>query len=204
VKGEATAELRRPATLGQLGDRVRSVHVATVLDEMPASAERVFRVLKGVAEGHGGNFEWAEVLARSGNRLLCDFWTEIPLPLGHRYLFPTRETVELDPPLRLHYRHRSGPSRGLAETMTIRPLDASRSRVIYVAAYPSRRRWWGQLFAIFAKPVAHLFMRIHFWELRRAVGPTDGQALARSRSIPSRITSSPTSAPADGDDLDRR
>lgn len=168
MKGKATAELRRPATLSQLDDRVHAIHVATVVDEIPGPAERVFRVLKGVAEGHGGQFEWAEVLARSGHRLLCDFWTEIPLPLGHSYRFPTRETVELDPPLKLHYRHRSGPSRGLAETITIRPMDASRSRVIYVAVYPARRHWWGQLFAILAKPVAHVFMRIHFRELRRA------------------------------------
>lgn len=181
MKGEATAELRRPATLRELGAGVRAVHVATVVAEMPAPAERVFRVLKGVAEGHGGSFEWAEVLARSGNRLLCDFWTEIPLPLGRQYRFPTRETVELDPPLRLHYRHRSGPSRGLAETITIRPVDASRSRVIYVAMYPSHRRWWGQLFAIFAKPVAHLFMRIHFRELRRAV-----EVPSQTRSAPGR------------------
>jgi hypothetical protein len=163
------AQLRRPARLGQLVDWVHAFHVATVVDDMPGPAERVFRVLKGVAEGHGGSFEWAEVVARSGNRLLCDFWTEIPLPLGRRYLFPTRETVELDPPLRLHYRHRSGPSRGLAETIEIKPIDAYRSRVVYVAVYPSRRRWWGRAFAILAKPVAHVFMRIHFSELRRAV-----------------------------------
>jgi hypothetical protein len=49
--------------------------------------------------------------------------------------------VELDPPLKIHYRHRSGPSRGLAETIEVKPIDASRSRVIYVAAYPSRHRW---------------------------------------------------------------
>jgi hypothetical protein len=173
-----TMELNRPATLGNLGNRVHAAHVATVIAEVRAPAERVFRVLKGVAEGHGGNFEWAEVLGRSGNRLLCDFWTEIPLPLGRHYRFATRETVELDPPLRIHYRHRSGPSRGLAETIAIRPIGASRSRVIYVAVYPARRRWWAQLFAYFAKPVAHLFMRIHFHELRQA---TEGRSPSSQR-----------------------
>jgi hypothetical protein len=178
------AQLRRPATLGQLADRVPAFHVATVVDEMPGPADRVFRVMKGVAEGHGGSFEWAEVLARSGNRLLCDFWTEIPLPFGQRYRFPTRETVELDPPHTLHYRHRSGISRGLAETIEIRPIDASRSRVIYVAVYPSRRHWWGRVFAILAKPVAHVFMRIHFSELRRAVErpPSPGRRAGRRSS----------------------
>jgi hypothetical protein len=178
MSADVTRELNRPAVLGKLGNRVHVVHVATVIAEVGAPAERVFRVLKGVAEGHGGNFEWAEVVGRLGNRLLCDFWTEIPLPLGRHYRFVTRETVELDPPLRIHYRHRSGPSRGLAETIAIRPIDASRSRVIYVAVYPARRLWWGQLFAFFAKPVAHLFMRIHFRELRQAA---EGPAQARSQ-----------------------
>jgi hypothetical protein len=175
MNDDLAAQLCRPARLDQLADRIPAFHVATVVAEMPGPAERVYRVLKGVAEGHGGSFEWAEVLARSGNRLLCDFWTEIPLPLGRSYLFPTRETVELDPPLTIHYRHRSGPSRGLAETIEISPIDESRCRVTYVAVYPSRRRWWGRVFAIFAKPVAHVFMRIHFDELRRSVERRGGQ-----------------------------
>jgi hypothetical protein len=161
--------LRRPTTLDSLPPQAHRFHVATLSIEVASSPERVIRVLKGVAEGHGGDFEWAEVLARSGDRLVCDFWTEIKLPLGLRYRFPTRETVELDPPSRLHYRHRSGPSRGLAETITVVGRGPGRAHVTYVATYPSTRRWWGQLFAVTAKPVAHIFMQIHFAELRRSV-----------------------------------
>jgi hypothetical protein len=168
LSGNVPTELRRPVTVESIERRAYVAHVATVVDEMPASADRIFRVLKGVAEGHGGKFEWAEVVARTDNRLLCDFWTEIALPFGHRVRFPTRESVELDPPHRLHYRHRSGPSRGVAETITIVPLGRDRSRVVYRALYPSRRRWWALTFAFVAKPIAHIFMRIHFAELRAA------------------------------------
>jgi hypothetical protein len=144
-------------------------HVATIGATFRAPPDRIYRVLQGVAEGHGGELEWAEVVERSGDLMLCDFWTELKLPFGRRVRFRTRETVELDPPSALHYRHRSGPSLGLAETMVIRPVTAGRTRVTYRAVYPSRRRWFGRLFSIFGRPVAHVFMHAHFRELRRSV-----------------------------------
>jgi hypothetical protein len=163
------AELRRPVRVDFPRGRIHVVHVATLADEMQAAPDRIYRVLKGVAEGHGGTFEWAEVIGRDNNLLVCKFWTEMRLPRGLRFRFPTRESVELDPPLAVHYRHRSGPSRGIAETITIDPIDGTRSRVTYRAIYPSASRAWAWTFALVAKPVAHVFMRIHFDELRRSV-----------------------------------
>lgn len=158
------------------------VHVATIHNTFHAPPDRIYRVLKGVAEGHGGELEWADVVERSGDLLLCDFWTELKLPIGRRIRFRTQETVELDPPSALHYRHRSGPSRGLAETLTIRAITPHETRVIYRAVFPSHLRWFGRLFALFGKPVAHIFMYAHFRELRRSVErpprPTGPVALA--------------------------
>jgi hypothetical protein len=145
------------------------IHVAIVHATFQAPPDRIYRVLKGVAEGHGGELEWAEVVERSADTLLCDFWTELKLPFGRRIRFRTQETVELDPPSALHYRHRSGPSRGLAETLTIRAVTPDTTRVIYRAVIPSPWRWFGRLFALFGKPVAHIFMYAHFEELRRSV-----------------------------------
>lgn len=147
------------------------VHVATVSATFRAGPDRIYRVLKGVAEGHGGDLEWAEVIDRQGDRLLCDFWTEIGFARGRSVRFRTRETVELDPPFMLHYRHRSGPSRGLAETISITGASRGPARVTYRAVYASPWRSFSLLFAFFAKPVAHVFMRAHYHELRRSVEP---------------------------------
>jgi len=166
----ATVRSLRPARLDATTMApMHIVHVATVTDTFRSSPDRIYRVLKGVAEGHGGELEWAEVIDRTGDRLLCDFWTEIGLARGRSIRFRTRETVELDPPFQLHYRHRSGPSRGLAETISIGAASSGHARVTYRAFYASPWRSFSLLFAFFAKPIAHLFMRAHYRELRRSV-----------------------------------
>ncbi len=168
--GEPSSVTLRSARLGPAVRRsLHVVHVATVTATFRASPDRIFRVLKGVAEGHGGELEWAEVVDRSGSLLLCDFWTKLDLPFGRSFLFSTREMVELDPPAALHYRHLSGPSRGLAESMVIQRISPGTTKVTYRAVFPSPWRWFGYLFALLAKPVAHVFMQAHFRELRRSV-----------------------------------
>jgi hypothetical protein len=159
----------RPTRTDGLRGRMHLAPVAVVRVTVRAQPGTVYRALKANAEGRGGRLEWAEVLERSGNELSCDFWTEIRLSRRLRIRFRTRESVELDPPLRVHYRHRSGPSRGLAETIEIQPIGGDASRVVYRATYPSPWRWWALLFTAVAKPVAHVFMRVHFRELRRVV-----------------------------------
>ena len=49
-----------------------------------------------------------------------------------------------------------------------RPAPAT-TRVVYRAWYASPWRTWGRLFTLAGKPVAHLFMRAHFRELRRTL-----------------------------------
>ncbi len=162
--------IRRPTRVDTVRDRMHVVPVATVSISVGARADAIHRALRANAEGQGGELEWAEVLERSGDLLVCDFWTELPLPGRLVIRFPTRESVELDPPHAVHYRHRGGPSRGLAETISIEPLGAGDvSRVVYRAVYPSPWRSWAALFALIARPVAVLFMRAHFNELRRTV-----------------------------------
>ncbi len=172
------SDLARPVRAYALDGRLNLFHIATISAPMAGSRARVYSTLKGVAEGKGGKFEWAEVVARSDRRLLCDFWTQIDVPLVPTIRFRTRESVELDPPDTLHYRHRSGPSRGVAETIVVEELSAGRSRVTYTAVYPSTRRVWGMLFAIVARPVTHLFMWIHFRELAHTM---ESKATIRSR-----------------------
>lgn len=163
-------QLRRPVTVDSVRERLHVIHLATVSELMPGTPEQAYRTLRGVAEGRGGELEWAEVLERTDGRIVADFVTRIRLPFGRSVRFATRESVELDPPATLHYRHRSGVSAGVAETISLHPHGAAATRVAYRAVYVSPWRTWGRFFTFVGKPVAHLFMRAHFRELRRTLG----------------------------------
>lgn len=191
-RGDPRLQLRRPVTVDRLRGRMHLFHLATVTELMPGTPEQAYRTLRGVAEGKGGELEWAEVLERDDARIVADWVTQLQLPLGLSIRFATRESVELDPPLTIHYRHRSGPSAGVAETITLRPLGPSATRIVYRAAYPSPWRTWGRLFTFLGKPVAHIFMRAHFRELRRTLE----QKARRGASAPAVDGGGPRRGPA--------
>jgi hypothetical protein len=145
--------------------------------EIAAPAALVFQMLSAIGQGPQRPGERAEVLARDGERLVCEFTTSVRLPLGRRRLVRTREAVRVCPPDRLEYEHLDGPVKGLRESITIAPLAERRSRLEYRASYRPGGRLADLGFRLFARAAIEHAIEEHFTDLR---GRAEARA-ARSR-----------------------
>jgi len=123
-------------------------------------------MLGAIGQGAQRPGERAEILERDGDRLVCDFWTVVSLPLGRDRLVRTREAVRLRPPDRVEYEHLDGPVRGLREAITIEPIDDRRSRLVYRASYRSQGLVGSLGFRLVARRAIHRAMREHFGDIR--------------------------------------
>lgn len=164
--------------MGHLGHDRAAVHeLGPVTIQIAAPAGLVFQMLSAIGQGAQRPGEGSEVLARDGERLVCEFRTTVRLPLGRRRSIRTREAVRLCPPDRLEYEHLDGPVRGLRESITIVSLAERRSRLDYRASYRPGGRLADLRFRLLARAVIEHAVEEHFTDLR---GRAEARA-ARSR-----------------------
>ena len=140
--------------------------IGPIVAEVGAPAPLVYQMLGAIGQGAQRPGEHAEILERDGDRLVCDFWTAIPLPAGRRRLVRTREAVRLRPPDRVEYEHLDGPVRGLRESITIQPTGERRCRLIYRASYPGVGLLRKLGFRVLTGPAIRRAMEAHFAEVR--------------------------------------
>ena len=155
--------------------RVRDVGPIEV--EIDAPPALVYQMLAAIGQGAQRAGERAEVVERSGDRLVADFWTRVALPLGRWRSVRTREAVLLVPPDRVEYEHLDGPIRGLRESIAVEPLGSRRARLVYAGRYQSRGAADALAFQLIAGPALERAVRDHVADL---CGRAEARA-ARSR-----------------------
>lgn len=157
--------------------------------EVHAPAPLVYQMLAAIGQGVSREGERAEILEASGDRLVCDFWTVVPLPVGGARLVRTREVVTLRPPDTVEYRHLDGPLRDLRETIVAREIDPGRTLLVYTGVYrpPSVLHRLG--FRL-ARGLVKRTMERHFADLRNR---------AEARAARSRLFPRPAGSPARND-----
>lgn len=113
--------------------------ITPVTRDVSAPAGLVYQLMSAIGQGPQAAHDGANVLSRDGNDLVCEFWTEIEVPVVGRRTLRTREAVRLLPPNALAFRHLDGPVRGLTERISVEAIDERRSRVVYEAVLPGTR-----------------------------------------------------------------
>ncbi len=155
-------------------------HTGPIEQEVAAPAALVYQMLSAIGQGTQRPGEGAEILERTGDRLVADFRTLVPLPFGRVRQVRTREAVWLCPPDRIEYEHLDGPVRGLRESIVVEVVAERRCRVVYRSSYRPGglgRRW---IFRLLARGSIERAMEQHFADLR-----TRAEArAARSRVFP--------------------
>lgn len=139
----------------------------------------VYQMLAAIGQGQDRNGERAEVLQRSGDQLVCDFWTTVRLPIVADRLVRTRERVTLRPPDTLEYEHLDGPVRGLKETITV-VAHGGGTRMTYAGSYEPRGVLDHLRVMLVGRPVIDRVIRQHFDDVRSLA---EARA-ARSRAFP--------------------
>jgi len=122
--------------------------ITPVTHEIEAPSALVYELMSAIGQGAQAEHDGATVLSRDGNDLVCEFRTEIGLPIVGRRVLRTREAVRLVPPDAIAFRHLNGPVRGLTERIRVEPIDARRSRVTYDAVLPGTGWMDGLRFAL--------------------------------------------------------
>ncbi|PZR64903.1 MAG: hypothetical protein DLM71_00955 [Chloroflexi bacterium] len=153
--------------------RSRASTVGPIESSVDAPAALVYEMLSSMGQPRRPNGEQSTILAREGNRLVCEFWTLVPMPIGGGRIVRTREEVRLLPPDRVQYRHLDGPLRDLREEIVVEPLAPRRTRLRYCATYRPKTLLHRLGFAIL-RPLVERTMVAHFTDLR-------GRAEARAR-----------------------
>lgn len=148
-------------------DRAPLRTVGPIWIEIAAPAALAYQMLSAIGQGAQRPGERAEVLERDGDRLICDFWTVVSLPLGRVRTVRTREAVRLCPPNRVEYEHLDGPVQGLRESITIESLADRRSRLVYRASYRPRGRLAELRFRLLARAAIEHAVEAHFADLRQ-------------------------------------
>lgn len=110
--------------------------INSVTHEVAAPAALVYELMSAIGQGPQAEHDGASVVSREGNDMLCEFWTEVGIPVLGRRVVRTREAVRLAPPDAIAFRHLDGPVRGLTERIRVEPIDERRSRVTYDAVLP--------------------------------------------------------------------
>jgi hypothetical protein len=157
-----------------------SVIIGPVSTRIRAQPQLVYQMLSAIGQGDGRDGERAEVLQRSDDELVCDFWTSVSLPLMVDRLVRTRERVTLRPPDTVEYEHLDGPVRGLRETITVGPAPDGGTRMSYVGTYEPRGILDHLRARLLARPLIGRVIRQHFDDVRQRA---EARA-ARSRVFP--------------------
>lgn len=157
--------------------RDRSITLGPVTCPIQAPPALVFQMLSAIGQGGTPNGERSEILERTGDAMVCDFWTRVTLPGGVDRLVRTRERVTLLPPDTVGYEHLDGPVRGLRESITVAPGGHGGSLVTYRGSYQPRGLVDLLKAQVLVRPVMGRIMREHFASLR---GRAEARA-ARSR-----------------------
>ena len=163
-----------------MNERAALGDVGPIVTEVGAPAALVFQMLGAIGQGRQRPGAGADVLARDGDALICDFWTTVRLPFGGSRTVRTREAVRLVPPDRVEYEHLDGPVCGLRESITVEPIGDHRSRLVYRGTYDSRSRLARSIFRFLSKGIIERAVDDHFSELRQRA---EARA-ARSRAFP--------------------
>ncbi|MBF6605672.1 MAG: hypothetical protein IVW53_08850 [Chloroflexi bacterium] len=150
-----------------MNDRTTIDDVGPIVAEVSAPAALVFQMIGAIGQGPQRPGDRADVLARDGDSLICDFRTTVRLPLGRRRSVRTREAVRLVPPDRVEYEHLDGPVRGLRESITVESIEDHRSRLVYRGTYGSRGRLARAVFRLLSKGTIERAMDEHFTDLRQ-------------------------------------
>lgn len=164
-----------------------SVTIGPVSARIGAPPQLVYQMLSAIGQGDGRDGERAEVLHRNGDELVCDFWTNVSLPVGEDRLVRTRERVTLRPPNTVEYEHLDGPVQGLRETITVVLDPDGGTRMTYVGSYEPRGMLDHLRASLLARPVMGRIIRQHFDDVRQRA---EARA-ARSRVFPGEASVSP-------------
>lgn len=158
----------------------RSVAVGPLDAVAEAPAGLVFEMLSAIGQAKQPNGERSTIIGRHGERLVCEFWTLVRLPIVGARLVRTREEVSIEPPATIRYQHLDGPLRDLRETITLEPLTPRRTLLRYQGAYEPRNllTWLG---VRLVRPLFERTMAEHFAELaRRAKARADRSRVYRA------------------------
>jgi hypothetical protein len=169
-----TANTAKQATVGDMDDlkpqqggrRDRTVTLGPVAHPIQAPPALVYQMLAAIGQRGTAGGERAEILERTGDMLICDFWTRVTLPGGIDRLVRTRERVILHPPDAVEYEHLDGPVSGLREQITVVPDGAGASLVTYRGAYRPQGLVDYLRALVLVRPVMGRVMREHFADLR--------------------------------------
>ncbi len=164
-----------------------SVTVGPVSVRIAAPPQLVYQMMSAIGQGDGRDGERAELLDRNGDKLVCDFWTSVSLPVGADRLVRTRERVTLRPPDTVEFEHLDGPVRGLRETITVDHDPDGGTRMSYVGSYEPRGILDHLRASLLARPVIRQVIRQHFDDVRQRA---EARA-ARSRVFPGQASVSP-------------
>ncbi len=154
--------------------------VGPIEQEVAAQPALVYQMLSAIGQGTQRPGEGAEILERSGDQLVADFRTLVPLPFGRVRSVRTREEVQLRPPDRIDYEHLDGPVRGLRESITVEDIGDRRCRLAYRGSYRPHGLGRRLVFRLLSRGSIERTMEHHFADLR-----TRAEARAkRSRVFP--------------------
>ncbi len=156
--------------------------IGPIEQEVAAPSALVYQMLSAIGQGTQRPGEGAEILQRSGDRLVADFRTLVPLPFGRVRSVRTREAVWLRPPDRIEYEHLDGPVRGLRESIIVEVMAERRCRLAYRATYRPGGLWRRLVFHLVARASIERTMGQHFADLRTRAETR----AARSRVFPAR------------------
>lgn len=157
-----------------------SVSIGPVSTRIAAPPPLVYQMLSAIGQGDARNGERAEVLRRTGDELVCDFWTTVSLPGGVDRLVRTRERVTLRPPDTVLYEHLDGPVRGLRETICVSPDPDGGTRMTYAGSFEPDGFLDHVRVRLLARPIIGRVIRQHFDDVRERA---EARA-ARSRLFP--------------------
>lgn len=145
--------------------RDRSITIGPVVQPIQAPPALVYEMLAAIGQGGDADGERSEILERSGDAMVCDFWTRVTLPGGIDRLVRTRERVILHPPDAVEYVHLDGPVRGLRESITVAPDGGGASRVTYRGSYRPRGLVDRLKALVLVRPIMGRVLRDHFADL---------------------------------------
>jgi hypothetical protein len=154
------------------------VTLGPITARIAAPPPLVYQMLAAIGQVGAENGDRAEVLSRSRDELICDFWTTVSLPIGGDRLVRTRERVVLRPPDTVEYEHLDGPVRGLHETITVVADSDGHTLMTYAGSYAPRGFLDDLRVRLFGRPVIGRVIRDHFDDVR---------ARAEARAARSRV-----------------
>jgi hypothetical protein len=163
-----TAASRRDDALTQTRPPAMKIAFKPLTVDIEAPPGLLYQMLSALGHGPIRPGERVEVRSREADRVVADFWTRVPLPLGRAAVVRTREEVIFHPPDRVEYCHLDGPLRRLAEQITAEAVLAHprHTRLVYQAEMPDAGLARYLLLRLVGQPLLRRTMRAHFGDLK--------------------------------------